>query len=102
MPASGGLHLAAWLADHELDDAAICRDARGAGVAVQPLASFHAGRPHAGLVLGDGALPRAAVDEGVRRLADTCGTPEGSRFKVFAPATTTSSSESADPSRRRR
>ena len=69
IPTSAGLHLAAWLADRELDVAAICRDARGDGVAVQPLASFYAGRPRAGLALGYGAIPRAAIDEGVRRLA---------------------------------
>jgi GntR family transcriptional regulator/MocR family aminotransferase len=69
IPASAGLHLAAWLADRELDVAAICRDARGHGVAVQPLAPFYVGRPRAGLMLGYGAIPRAAIDEGVRRLA---------------------------------
>ena len=69
IPASAGLHLAVWLADRELDVAAICRDARGDGVAVQPLAPFYAGRPRAGLVLGYGAIPRAAIAEGVRRLA---------------------------------
>lgn len=69
IPASAGLHLAAWLADRELDATAICRDARGDGVAVQPLAPFYAGRPRAGLALGYGAIPRAAIDEGVHRLA---------------------------------
>ncbi len=69
IPASAGLHLAAWLADRELDVAAISRDARGDGVAIQPLAPFYVGQPRAGLVLGYGAIPRTAIDEGVRRLA---------------------------------
>src|SRR6185295_4482597 len=69
IPASAGLHLAAWLGDRKLDVAAISRDARGDDVAIQPLAPFYVGPPRAGLVLGYGAIPRTAIDEGVRRLA---------------------------------
>jgi GntR family transcriptional regulator / MocR family aminotransferase len=69
LPGSAGLHLAAWFTDRRIDAAAVCRDAHAAGVAVQPVAPFYAGRPRAGLALGYGAIPRTAIDEGVRRLA---------------------------------
>jgi GntR family transcriptional regulator/MocR family aminotransferase len=67
---AAGLHVCARFGDHRLDDEAVTRAARAAGVAVQPLSRYSiAARRAPGLVLGYGAIGHTRIDEGVRRLA---------------------------------
>ena len=70
VPSAAGLHVGA-IARHASVERmrAVIRRAREDGVAVQELARFAVdGPPRAGLVLGYGAVPASAVEEGLRRL----------------------------------
>ncbi|ACG72870.1 transcriptional regulator, GntR family with aminotransferase domain [Anaeromyxobacter sp. K] len=79
LPASAGLHWSFLLADAGADEAGVVRRAQALGVAVQPLAPYHArpGRP--GFALGYGIIPAARIDEGVRRLAAALEPPPAPR-----------------------
>ncbi|OLF19429.1 MocR-like pyridoxine biosynthesis transcription factor PdxR [Actinophytocola xanthii] len=69
VPATAGLHLAAWLRVPVDVDALVAR-ATAAGVAVESLGGYHAegpGRP--GLAIGYGAIELDRVEPGLRRLA---------------------------------
>ncbi|MEV2268076.1 MocR-like pyridoxine biosynthesis transcription factor PdxR [Nonomuraea africana] len=59
VPSAAGLHLCA---KGEVDPA------RAPEVAVESLASYYAGPPEQGVVLGYGAIPLERIDEGLRRL----------------------------------
>jgi GntR family transcriptional regulator/MocR family aminotransferase len=69
LPASAGLHVAAWFADRTLDTDALRSAALASGVAVEPLAPYYHHRARAGLALGYGTIPRSKIDDGIRRLA---------------------------------
>jgi GntR family transcriptional regulator/MocR family aminotransferase len=70
-PVTTGLHAVADL-DADVDDEAVCREARRRGVEVMPL-SFYAfdrrRKPARGLVLGFAAVPGHLFDEGMARVA---------------------------------
>jgi GntR family transcriptional regulator/MocR family aminotransferase len=68
-PAPAGLHLLGLLPDG-VDDRAVSRRARAAGLEVPPLSVYRAGRPgRGGLVMGFAAFEPRAIRDGVRRLA---------------------------------
>jgi GntR family transcriptional regulator/MocR family aminotransferase len=68
-PTPAGLHLLGWLPDG-VDDRAVTRRARAAGLEVPPLSAYRMGRPgRGGLVMGFAAYPPRAIRDGVRQLA---------------------------------
>lgn len=71
VPSAAGLHLAARLVPGAtVQVAAVVRDARRHGVAVEDLSGYYAAEPAAGgLVLGYGHVPLARILEGLSRLA---------------------------------
>jgi GntR family transcriptional regulator/MocR family aminotransferase len=70
VPATAGLHLAAW-PRREVDVAALVRRAAAAGVAVQDLADYHGfGEGRAGLAIGYGAIGTDRIEEGLRLLGE--------------------------------
>uniref|UniRef100_UPI0002D7D064 MocR-like pyridoxine biosynthesis transcription factor PdxR n=1 Tax=Anaeromyxobacter dehalogenans TaxID=161493 RepID=UPI0002D7D064 len=79
LPASAGLHRSFHLAGGCADEAEVVRRAQALGVAVQPLAPYHArpGRP--GFALGYGVIPADRIDEGIRRLAAALEPPPAVR-----------------------
>lgn len=70
LPSTGGLHLAALLANPDgRPDRSIAEAAQSAGVAVLPLSYHHLDPPRRnGLLLGCGAIATDDIDEGLRRL----------------------------------
>jgi len=69
LPASAGLHTTVVFADRRVAAAAAARAALSAGVRVDPLQPFYAGRARAGLALGYGMIAAPKIDEGIRLLA---------------------------------
>ena len=70
VPATAGLHLAAWLCGDE-DVPALVERAAAAGVRVEDMASYYgfgAGRP--GLVIGYGGIARDRIEDGLRLLGE--------------------------------
>lgn len=68
IPASAGLHIAAWLTDRRLEPTLVKRTA-AAGVAVQSLTPYFIGRVRPGIALGIGTIRRSQIDAGVAALA---------------------------------
>ena len=68
IPASAGLHLAAWLRDRRLEPS-LSRRTAAAGVAVQSLTPYFLGRGRPGIALGFGAIRRSQIDAGIAALA---------------------------------
>ncbi len=67
--ASAGLHVLAWL-PADLDEAAVIERAAAGGVKVDGVRRYHvAGDGPGGLLFGYGAVPEAAIEEGVRIIA---------------------------------
>ena len=75
LPSEAGLHLAARALDPSVEAiTAVARRAAQAGVAVQELSRFGAGRPaSAGLILGYGAIATDDIGPGLARLQDCFG-----------------------------
>ncbi len=71
VPSAAGLHVCARLRPEvSVDLDAVLDRAREVGVVVESLAAYHVGdRPHAGLVLGYGAVRTERIAEGLRLLA---------------------------------
>ncbi|MBN8897449.1 MAG: hypothetical protein J0H35_04560, partial [Rhodospirillales bacterium] len=68
IPAPGGLHMVARLANG-LDEAAAVRACRTRGLAVAPLHAYYAGPPRmAGLVMGFAGTPSALATDTAKRL----------------------------------
>ncbi|MGH9187677.1 MAG: aminotransferase class I/II-fold pyridoxal phosphate-dependent enzyme, partial [Acidimicrobiales bacterium] len=70
IPSAAGLHVSAFARTASPGEVtAVVRRAFAAGVAVLPLSTFAVTEPpHAGLVLGYGAIPTERIDEGLCRL----------------------------------
>jgi GntR family transcriptional regulator/MocR family aminotransferase len=67
VPSIAGMHLSALCKQSWVDDVAIAQGrARAAGVGLNALREYGSGAP--GLVLGYGAIPTEAIEEGLRRL----------------------------------
>jgi GntR family transcriptional regulator / MocR family aminotransferase len=67
--ASAGLHVLAWL-QPGTDEADVVERAREAGVNVEPLAPYWGDGGPPGLLFGYGGITEAAIDEGVRIIAN--------------------------------
>jgi GntR family transcriptional regulator/MocR family aminotransferase len=67
--ASAGLHVLAWLPPGT-DEADVVARARAAGVNVEPLAPYWSAGGPPGLLFGYGGITEAAIDEGVRIIAN--------------------------------
>ena len=65
---AAGVHLVLALPD-SVDDAAITADARGAGIALEPLSRFQVRTRRSGLVLGYGRLHESAIPAAVQALS---------------------------------
>lgn len=65
----GGLQLAAWFHDPDVDDRAVAQRLRADGFAVQPMSRFHLGPARPGLVFGIARVAPAHVQAQVARLA---------------------------------
>ena len=70
--ASAGLHVLAWL-PHGADEARIVADATAAGIGIAGLATRRVEPGPPGLIFGYGAIPEAAIEDGIRRLAAVIG-----------------------------
>ena len=69
MPAPGGLHMVARLADGANNEAAAVRACRAVGLAVSPLRAYYSGTPGmAGLVMGFAGTPTAMATDTAKRL----------------------------------
>lgn len=66
---TGGLQLAAWFRDPDVDDGAIAQRLQANGFAMQPMSRFHLGAARPGLVLGIARVAPAHVEADVARLA---------------------------------
>jgi GntR family transcriptional regulator/MocR family aminotransferase len=72
--ASAGLHVLAWLPDgRDLDESAILAAADVAGIGLAGITSRRIAPGPAGLVFGYGAIAEAAIEPGIRRLAEVIG-----------------------------
>jgi GntR family transcriptional regulator/MocR family aminotransferase len=68
IPASAGLHIAAWLDDRRLEPT-LSRRAAAAGVWVQSLTPYFVGAVRPGIALGVGMIRRSQIDAGIAALA---------------------------------
>jgi GntR family transcriptional regulator/MocR family aminotransferase len=66
---SGGLQLATWFRDRQIDDQPIARNLKANGFAMQPMSRFHLGPARPGLVFGISRVAPATVQMDVARLA---------------------------------
>jgi len=66
---SGGLQLATWFRDRDVDDRAIAQRLKADGFAVQPMSRFHLSPARPGLVFGIARVAPAQVQAQVARLA---------------------------------
>lgn len=66
---SGGLQLATWFRDRDVDDRAVAQRLKADGFAVQPMSRFHLGPARPGLVFGIARVAPAQVQAQVARLA---------------------------------
>ncbi|SFJ69876.1 GntR family transcriptional regulator / MocR family aminotransferase [Bosea sp. OK403] len=67
---SGGLQLAAWFRDPDVDDQALAQILKANGFAMQPMSRFHLGPARPGLVFGISRVAPATVQADVARLAE--------------------------------
>ncbi len=67
--AAGGLQLATWFRDPDVDDGAIAQRLLANGFAMQPMSRFHLGPARPGLVFGIARVVPAHVEADVARLA---------------------------------
>jgi GntR family transcriptional regulator/MocR family aminotransferase len=74
--ASAGLHVLAWLPPG-IDEARVVARAREAGVNVDPLGPYWGDGGPGGLLFGYGGIAEAAIDEGVRIIAEAMAVSTG-------------------------
>ena len=84
--ASAGLHLLAWLPP-DLDEAAVLAAADRAGIGLAGVTGRRVAPGPGGLIFGYGGIAEAAIDAGVRRLAEVIGDarsvpPDGGRARL--------------------
>jgi len=67
---SGGLQLATWFRDPDVDDLAVSEHLKANGFAMQPMSRFHLGPARPGLVFGISRVAPASAQAHVARLAE--------------------------------